>query len=1065
VKRTDGVLLALLLLLGATAVLVAARLASHARGARTELGRVVLTELPPDVAERIARLDDDLRLTYYVSPRAIMPPAMKRIEEQMRDLLSAFERAGAGRVTCQVLAPESEPELASWAASQRIAPSRLRTVTRDAWSERTIWSSLRIAYGPHPATTLGGIRPEHLPRIAPAVLAVLEQAERPAPPRVALALPRGEPDAWSTLTGILEATTELTLVDLDGGEPLPEDTDLAIWIEPSPEDERPVRALEQHVARGRTALVAGSPFRVEPSLPAPDGAGEGVLSVPGRGLGAVLAPLGLGQADKLLLDEQCVFVGEAARPLPHRLRAIAPQHDFRGLAAQPNGTLRFDAAAPITLSHEVLLESGWTPQVLVTSSDASRLLTAPAERTDARALESADAEPSARQPLAVLLHPADSWGGALVALASSTLLRDGSLSAGGTAHERLLGILLAELAGPGRLVAHAAEAPAPDPLPFLSASARIAARALCLGLWPAVLLAAWLVRTRARGGARAAGGGRSRPALSALAAPLAASALLILALGLLPHARADLTAERVNVLAPVTRELAARAAGEKRVRARLVFSGPEQLPPALRPRLRRLEGLLDDLASAGAELGRERVRPGELDEEARAALAADGITPARSATDVEGVLSVRRFWATLELTARGRTERLSLWSARDWDDLEFRVAFALWRLETGERPHLALASDVPRHAPAVEYEEYLSRAEFAPRFADPYGAARSSLERAGWRVTHVNPADPVLPTDSDAVVWLQPRRSIEALLDLVADHLHRGGRLLLAAQHFVIRPQQFRGRDFEVVHWPEPQTADVDQLYFPDLGVELARDVLLDERMGTLRLETQVARSDGRREWERQEQALPFLVRAVGANFDTESPISRGLSDQLFPFAAHVRLDAGRLERAGLSARTLVTSSARSWTHPWKGGFLPPQVLAGPPDAEDDLDGWAGPQALVVHVEGSFPPWRNPPSADAAPGELLLVGSSEMFKDERLLDPDFRAVDLLTCGVAALTLPPELADLAARRPHARGFEWVPPADRLRWRALVIGAGPLLLAVLALARRALSRRPTRTGGIV
>ena len=47
--------------------------------------------------------------------------------------------------------------------------------------------------------------------------------------------------------------------------------------------------------------------------------------------------------------------------------------------------------------------------------------------------------------------------------------------------------------------------------------------------------------------------------------------------------------------------------------------------------------------------------------------------------------------------------------ARSFENLEFRLAFALWRLETGRRPRVAFCPDVPRPSSAEAYEYYRQR--------------------------------------------------------------------------------------------------------------------------------------------------------------------------------------------------------------------------------------------------------------------------------------------------------------------------------------------------------------------
>jgi lipopolysaccharide export LptBFGC system permease protein LptF len=79
-----------------------------------------------------------------------------------------------------------------------------------------------------------------------------------------------------------------------------------------------------------------------------------------------------------------------------------------------------------------------------------------------------------------------------------------------------------------------------------------------------------------------------------------------------------------------------------------------------------------------------------------------------------------------------------------------------------------------------------------------------------------------------------------------------------------------------------------------------------------------------------------------------------------------------------------------------------------------------------------------------APGELLLLGASEAFKNEALQETRYRGDRLLGNAAAHLTLPAELAAVLGRRPAPRGLYFTAPQRRLAWRA-----GVLALPLLAL----------------
>jgi len=88
-----------------------------------------------------------------------------------------------------------------------------------------------------------------------------------------------------------------------------------------------------------------------------------------------------------------------------------------------------------------------------------------------------------------------------------------------------------------------------------------------------------------------------------------------------------------------------------------------------------------------------------------------------------------------------------------------------------------------------------------------------------------------------------------------------------------------------------------------------------------------------------------------------------------------------------------------------------------------------------------------------ADGELLLVGSSEMFKNGHLRTSGFQHDQFLLNAVAQMAYGDELATLQARRPAPRGFAFQNAATKSAWRALVVGLGPLLFLGYGFYRRA------------
>ena len=1072
------------LALGVAAVIAGVAVAGHFREARVEWGRAQLGSLTPELQQRLASLDDRLFLTYYVSDREAMPSHMRRVEQDVTDLLAAMERFAPDRVQYQIVDPDGagngagagDEDLIAFAARRKVAPFRVRHVSRDSFTEQEVWSTITLTHGPAAPARIDGVGPEHLPRLQALMVAHIDQLRAPRRPQIALAAP---PSGFDELRTALSELGDVVDVNLSAGESLPESADLLFWMDPGAVAPETLAAIERFLDRGRSVVVAGS--RLEATTTLGDDSYSLSLARNDFDAEALWGSFGLSPLDGLMLDEhhRSVTLADGTEvPAPFRIHSLANHQDFQQLAFEVNGNLLFEAPTPLAEDSEALAARGWSAEILATTSD----------RTWSRAVlpSYAGAELPARvgdsrpkQTLMVWLRHVEPWRGSVVACAGSTPFRDGSLSLPGAAHRRLIAVLGATLASPERLVMGRSGVQRPAPLPALSPGTRVFWRTLCAAALPLALLIIAFVRGRRRGAVRSAGG-------SAWYGPVAwrsaAGLALVGSLALLPGLDLDVTAEGLNAVHPETVRWA-QAAGP--ISVELLFSSPERLPPALRPQVRRVTDLLAAIQGSGAELDITALHPEDFSDDERQGWLDAGVQPFQSASLDEEVTTVRTLWSALRIGAAGRTEVLAFHDVDAFENVEFRLAFALWRLTTGQRPRVAFVADSPRLSAAEAHQHFQTQGLIAPLGKDVYSTAREVLTSVDFDVHHVDTRRPDSAEPFDAMVWLQPRRPTGPVLSLLAEHLYRGGRALVAAQHFNMQARQFRGRGFDFVHWPQPQVNDLGLFYLPELGIRLVRQVLFDELNLPITDEAQLNASE-RRDFRSMQSSLPFVVRAVGAHFDGESPITRGLGDQAFIWPSAWQVDQQRLDELGLNVKTLISTSERSWSFDWSGGYLPPDsqpdLFDGPMNGADGEPAFEGQQALMIDVQGSFPwpahafeageaqglpgpggvPTGPPvvppypvaePVGTGAPGRLVLVGDSELFKSDRLVDlrPEYRGDHLLLNTVADLVLPEGLSAIMARRPVARGFDAPAESERLRWRALVLLAAPAAYVLLGLGR--------------
>lgn len=1006
--------------------------------------------LPVELDQLLGDMAGQLDATLFVSPRVRMPSHLQDVEATTRALLQAMADASNGAFSFRVIDPDrSGVAGARYAASRRVSPIRVRRVLDDAESQAEIWSSLVLSRRGQPRRNdilVQGIENAHLPHLG-ALLAAHLRRERP---QAAFAL--SAPPGFDEMPRYLSQHGPVIEVDVDAGA-MPHDVDVLFWIEPRTVTPRHIAALKRFLAEGRTVVLAGSPWHMDYS-----NGGAAVTDSNNIRFNArpasdawhrLLEPFGLRPLPDLVLDRNAAAapVLVNGQPMsvgaPFHLRNLPAFRDFRPLRTPARGGLSFIAPGPLQIDPGRVAAAGYSAHVAATTTERARVLAMPDGIFGLDDLQTQLVAP--KQNLMVLLTPKDPWAGQLLVLAASSPFRNGIVSQPGFGHAVFVADLARSFADPEQLVRRRVQRHTPPALPALSDAGRIGWRLLIIALVPALWLLAALWRLADNGGLRL----QLRPARQ----PLLRACILVAAItvgwwllrGPVGSVRVDTTEAGLHTPSPmVVQQLQQHTA----LQAELFLSPPSALPAEVRAASQRAMDLLN---RAGVP-----VQVNYVDQHtAQSAGAAPSFEAERIRQDT---VVTTRVYSSLRLTDRGNSALIPRLDGHTGRHLDFLLATALRRLDAGAAPIVTVVSDLPRLSPAEALEDFQKKGLSAPQGVDVYSHAKQLLTDYGYEVRHVSPRQPVLPDGASAVLWFQPRRNSTPVLTQLSQHLGAGGRAVVAMQHFNIQQRQYRGTGFETVHWPQPQFQDFDR-YLRLFGVEQMREVLFDRTGYHLELDTQVNRS-AVREYDAQRVALPFLIRAVGANLSAASPVTDNLGDLLFIWGNRFRIDATVGAPAGMTARVLATTTDQAWAYDWRGGWLPAQILDA--DANPPLP---GPQPLVVQLKGRFPVVEAQTTDDGGtqlvqrqaptgpPGSLLLIGSSEMFKDSHLQRGGFAHRQLLLNAVADAVYGPDLAALQGRHgAGARGFAVVTPGTRSTWRLAVIGGGPLLLGLVAVWRR-------------
>jgi hypothetical protein len=1018
------------------------RLLQQWGGGQLDLGGREAATLTAETRTFLAGLKHNVELTFFVSQRQQMPSHLKGVEDQVRRLLAALKATAPARLDYRVIYPEQSGTASiAYAARRKASSFSVRHVRHDEHSEEKVWSSLVLANVGQRDVLIQGIEPSHLPFLEELIVAHLKAQAQAPQPTFAIAAP----PYFQLLGHLLGEYGRVIELDLENQASIPLEADVLFWMQPAVVTPEHVRQLQRFVDSGRTAILAGSAYNVGYALEETETLYQARFFPDGwRDL---LQPLGLRPLPDLLMDTNngIVSLQDTAAQVrqvqaPFHLRCLPAFYNLKSFVTPARGGLNFVAASALEVDPQQLASTGFQAEIVGTTTENAWVRPLPPDIFGNADLSADFAVP--KQNLMVLLKANDPWKGQLFVLASASLFQDGIINQPGYAHRVFLRTLVRTYTTPEHLVRNRVERPTPPTIPALGGGTRLFWRFAAIGLIPLLLLALGLRRYLAGGGNLAAVHGLNWlvPRLVGVLVLVATSAYLW-RYG--DRLYLDFTGSAINTPTALTQKAMAR---QNDVQATLFTSPKALVPPTLKPVATNVQNLL---ASGGIAL--RTVHPEHLSPPQRQQLQTQALQPFEVERVLNDTLTNQQVWSALQLEKGGLRTAIPHLDAQTVPHLEFLVAAALQRLEQGRAPHVAIISDLPRLSPAEALEDFHKKSLIPPGGVDVYSQCKALLRDYGYRVSYINRRDPHLPPDVDVFLWFQPRRDSSPITALLGDHLAQGGKAIVALQHFNIQQRQYRGTGFQTVYWPQPQFQDFDP-YLRRFGVEQVRQVLFDQTRSHLDLETQVNRT-GVREYDPQKVALPFLIRAVGSNFSTQSSITRNLGDQLFIWGNHFALDQARLDSAGIEHQVLITTTERAWTYPWKGGWLPPEIF----HSQDYLP---GPQALAVLLQGAFPAADSTAVISPKPGELLLIGCSEMFKNDHLQSAGFQHDQFLLNAMAYMAYGSEMAALQGRHRSSHGFAFQDTGTKTLWRIIAVGGAPLVIALYGLRRYMRRRTPLR-----
>ena len=1003
--------------------------------------------IKPHTKAFLAKARGRISLTYFVSSKEKVPATMKDVEPTIRALLEGLRREAPDLIDISILDPDlDEKNGAGYASRKAIAPVKLRKVRFDAASEQGVWSALDIAYNDYPNAVIPFITEADLPYVQDLIVSNLMMMTQPTPAVIGVSAPG---DGFTEMPKVLSSIAGVSAVrvNFDATAVLPPVVDLFMWIAPRSIEERHLRELERFIDAGRSVVIAGSEHSISCSRDV--AATSCRVERPPYDFNSLVRTFGLAARSEVILDNPIPLPGA---PVPFPIHFPSSLTDIRTLNGFTIGELHVSHVSALEPDPDLLSRSGFEAQVVATTSADTRVVSDVEGVFGQEVLRAGVSVP--KQPWIVRLTPKDSWRGGVLVIGSSSVFADPFLKASDNSNNLLLKAAAETFTSRDRLARLRIERRLPQTLPPLSEGVRLVVRVLIVGAVPFLLIVFGIKKSGTHLNLLR-NVGWSLPAPRAVIAFIA----IVLVSGFVetrPLSPLVLASSAPTKRDSHVADLLSRLPGP--VHAELLISPQRAWPAALKDTEREIRAAL-----RGLSIPYRVVFPEQLPREERESLVKAGIEPF-VIERVEGDQTVRSsVWAALRLSSQSLTTTIPRIDPRMLQDLQFLVGTALTRLEhRSAGPIIGLVSDVPKMTEAQAFEEYTQMGYTPPEGSNPYGEVGRLLQRYGYQIRALNPKDPVFDGKTNLVVWLQPRAPV-GVLPRFADYMAQGGKAFVALQQYKVKQRQYRGRGYDTVYWPEPQTHRFNE-YLKVIGISQMgeksggpAEVLMDRNQGRLALDTRVYQRSRYREMLKQEVVRPFLIRAVGSGLSAQSPITAHLGSLLYIWGNRFTLDEQRLASLKLTAVPLVETSARPWRFMWDGGWIPEPALSSPTDDQY----LTGPLPLAVQVQGHFPRAASvggdaratlePRDGETtgSKGELIVSASSEMFTDANLYLEGYQHDRFILSSVAALAYGPELARLQARPEYAQSFS--APSRRLTlvWRIIVVCAAPLILVAYGL----------------
>ncbi len=518
--------------------------------------------------------------------------------------------------------------------------------------------------------------------------------------------------------------------------------------------------------------------------------------------------------------------------------------------------------------------------------------------------------------------------------------------------------------------------------------------------------------------------------------------------------RFDLTEAKANTISPVTKKVLSSL--KVPVQLKLYISPSEHMPTPLKTFEREVTDKLEELrAISGGQLKYKTIHldTGDQDDEMKEKLRNDGVAPFQVESVQKDEVGVKLIYSTLVIQYKEKAaEILPRLVPQSLGDLEYQIVSRVYKMTLEQKPKAAVFAPAKKEELSEELEKLLASGDNKAElnYEDNFKTAVLLMRNNGYDVARVNlTKDDPIPSDAKALLLLEPGSLNARQRYEINRFLFNGGTVVLAAQGY---EYTYSRDDQELVAVPKKRTLDINQL-IEKWGVKINDSILMDmnsqvvslssgQRIGPFALEMPVK--------------FPNQIIVNEATMNKEASLTRRIPILAYLWGSALDVTKDTLDKAGLKATTLFTSTEKSWLKPFDGQNLNAKNSEPPKELK-------GKYPLAVLLEGNFkdefgtpPVWVEGDKAEEAksmgiakPGRLLIVGCSDAFGENLIQNGG--NLGFFANIIDGLLLEEDLIQVRTNAVILRNLNPVSNAAKVWYKFFSVLLVPILLLLGALIR--------------